>query len=408
MSRKSPRNPTALALLLTVSLPVQADLWSEPSPWRGEALLEGRDFEYNTEAFLHRLSYRHLEGRPLGGEDGARGTAGSVRGDELFVDIAFQKHLYFDDDRHFVFVRLQRFEDFDGRFDRQLVGFGRRLGSNWRLALAGDVQGDKSEIDLQVEATWQPDDHQILRLVYMRPEHFYNDKGSDGRYRRKPQSLFAHYRHDSPAGVRAEVALNYSLRATLDSESLGVEASGRQWRLMAQGSLPAGEARLGARLEMEHSDRDFDWLSAPGPGSDSFQRRMTAVEASIMFPQRRWSPQLGARYLRFEEDGWFGTAQHTTGEIDRREPLAFGSLTFDTGERHHLSPTVYVSRVDNYRRHDRNPARNKDEQEWVGKLALPWRYTVDQRSGAVLTINPTVHLHRGAFGGGNMQLHWPL
>ncbi len=385
-----------------------ADLWTEPSPWRSEALIEGRDFDYNNEAFLQRFSFRHLSGAPLSGDDGARGTVGSVTGDEFFVDVGFQKHLHFDDDRHHVVLRLQRFEDFDNRFDRQIVGIGRRLGRDWSVTLAGDVQGNKADIDLQLEARWQPDDRRLLRLAYIRPEHFFNDKGSGGRYTTQPQTLFAHYRHQGEGGWRVEGAVNYSPEAKLDDEILQVLASGDQLRLMLSGEVPAGPLQLGARLELEHTDRNYDWAAPPVPDADRFERRMHAIEVWGELSEQRWSPRLGLRYFRFEEEGWFGTEAGTTGEIDRTEPLLYASVTVNTGERHQWQPTLYVSRVEHFRQFDQQPGRFRDEEEWLGKLAVPWRYTVDRASGAVLTVNPTFRLHRAAFGGGNVQLHWPL
>lgn len=400
---------TILGGAVCLSSPAAADLWTEPQPLRREALMEGRDYTYGSESFLHRFSYRHLSERPFSDEDGVRGTAGSVSGDELFVDIHGQKTLHFDDNRHYVFLRMQRFEDFDGRYDRQIVGVGRRFGESWRLALAGDVRSDKAESDIQLEARWRPDDNRMLRMTYIAPEYFYNSKGDgSGEYKRRAHTLFVHYRHHSPAGWRGEVAVNYSPEARFQDDRQGVLASGDQLRLMVRGSVPVGQFRVGARLELERTDRDFEWQQVPAAGADDFRRRMHGATLYLAMPGQRWSPEVGVRHFRLREDGWFGTELATVGQVRRNEPMAYASVTLDTGERHQWQPTVYVSNVEARRRFDQRPRDNRDREQWLGKLSLPWRYTVDQQSGAQLTVNLSMHLHEFAFGGGNVQLHWPF
>jgi len=143
---------------------------------------------------------------------------------------------------------MQRFEDFDGRFDRQIVGIERRLGTDWRVALAGDIQGSKAESDVQIEASW------------------------------------AH----------------------------------------------------------------------------------------------------------------------------RDEHLGCAGMHLRTGARHHWEPTLYFGHVDADRQFEQLTGEGRQESEWVGKLALPWRYVVDEEANALLTVNLTIRLHDARFGGGNIQLHWPL
>ncbi|MFU8814387.1 MAG: hypothetical protein ACNA7W_03515 [Pseudomonadales bacterium] len=189
-----------------------ADVWTEPSPWCREALLDGRDFNYSREAFLHRESYRHRSDEPTTDADGVRGTAGSVSGDELYTDIHLQKTFWADNERLGFFVRMQRFEDFDGRFDRQIVGVQAQLGSAWQVALAGDVKGSKAETDVQLEARWQPDDHRLLRLVYVAPELFFNDKDGVGEYDKQPHTVFLHYRHRFGGGSIAELVCRVRAR----------------------------------------------------------------------------------------------------------------------------------------------------------------------------------------------------
>lgn len=391
-----------------------ADLWTEPDPQRSEALLDGRDFTYGTLAFLHRLSYRHLSDAPPTDRDGVRGTAGSVSGDELFVDIHLQKTLEFDDGRHGVFLRMQRFEDFDGRFDRQIVGIQRRLGDHWTLALAGDVKGSKADTDVQLEARWRPDDERMLRFMYIRPELFFNDKGgTTAEYTREPATWFVHYRQASPDGAALEIAANLSPRARLEIPDQQLTASGRQTRVMVRGHTPLGafgrdDLVAGTRAEFENSRRSFDWAEAPTPAADAFRRRMYSGEVFVALAERRLAARAGYRWLRLREDGWFGNALATSGFTRRDEHTIYASARIPSGARHHFEPAIYLSRIDQQRRFDLRPTEDRDRSQWASKLALPWRYTVSEADGAVLTINLTARLHTMTFGGGNVQLHWPL
>ena len=91
----------------------------------------------------------------------------------------------------------------------------------------------------------------------------------------------------------------------------------------------------------------------------------------------------------------------------RKEPMGFAGMHLDTGERSTLAPTVYISRA----RVDQDAVGDwaaRDEDAWIGKLSLPWHLTVDAATGAVVTVSPSFRLHRFAFGGGNVQFHWPL
>jgi hypothetical protein len=422
-TRSFPRRPapgrnsrrTLLLLCLAGAGPTAADVWTEPNPFRREALIEGRDFTYNREAFLQRLSYRHRSRLPTTDRDGVRGTGGSVTGDQLYLDIHAQKTLRFDDGRHGVVLRMQRFEDFDGRFDRQIVGFQRRLGSHWRVALAGDVQGSKGESDVQLEAGWQHDGERLLRLVYVRPELFLNDKGdSSVSFRKEPQTLFLHYRQAAGEGGFAEIAVNHSPEAVVVDQSAGLEAAGGSTRAMAQLRwpttlpLPGRDAALGLRMELEDANRKFDWDAPPAAGADEFRRRMRSVDLALELSGLRWAPTIGYHGFRLEEDGWFGTARATTGEVRRTEHLGYAGLRLQTGARHRWEPTLLFGHVDASRRFDQLLGENRDESEWVGKLAVPWRYLVDEEANAVLSVNLTLRLHEARFGGGNIQLHWPL
>ncbi|WP_029891463.1 hypothetical protein [Polycyclovorans algicola] len=395
------------------SVPATADIWTEPNPVRREALVEGRRFDYNTESFLHRLSFGQLSRTPYSDEDGLSGTVGSTRSDEFYVDMFLHKRLVSDDGRHVAFIRMQRSEDFDGRFDRQIVGYGHHLG-DWRLAIAGDVRGDKAEIDVQYELQWQPDPQSRVRLALIQPDAFFNDKeGADGEYTKSPNSFFAHARFGDPEGWALESALTYSPPSQFNDQVLGVEARGDQVRAMLQVDMPVvAGLRPTARVEVDNANREFAFSDRVAPEADTFQRRMQSLRLMFEHRQARLRPVCGVHHLRLRERGWFGDARGTSGLESRDELLGFAGIRQRLSERWTVEPTVYAGRAraiqDQMLAVGDGDVPQRDDNDLHGKLALPFRYVLDEARGGVLTLNPTLRLHRAAFGGGNVQVHWPF
>ena len=94
------------------------------------------------------------------------------------------------------------------------------------------------------------------------------------------------------------------------------------------------------------------------------------------------------------------------GTVSRREPTIYADLTLPLSARTSLSPGLYLSKPDideDYLRH-----RDRRANEFTSKLALPFKTILSEEDGAILTLNPTFHLHQFGFGGGNLQLHWPM
>ena len=397
----------SILLFAPVATTMAESTWSDPHPMRLESITEGRLFTYNPESFLHRFSYRNLSDEPRPGQDGLWGTGGSVTGDQLYVEINGQKTFRFDNERYAVIARMQRREDFDGRFDRQLVGVSRRFGSSWEAAFVADITGDKGLVDFQLEAGWRPDATRELRLALIQPDRLYNNKSnSNNKYHKAPTTAFLHYRQELAGHAGFEVAVNATPRARYEDRAVGYTVDAEQLRLMGNGQLPlAADWYGGARLELENTRRD---LSGPAvPGGD-FRRKSRHVTVSASAPERSLNPSVGLRYFRLDESGWFGTGLAVSGRNQREEIGAFASMTWRSGDQHWFEPAVFLGHVDLDRRFLESPERDRQSSEVVGKLILPWRYVVHQESGAVVTLNPTFRLHRFAFGGGNIQLHWPL
>lgn len=388
--------------------------WADVHPHRLDALVEGRDFYYGSEDFVSRSTFQSLSERPRPGEDGLHGTGGSVSGDELFLDIALQKTMMGTNTRYGVIARMQRREDFDGRFDRQLIGLLRRLGEDWDVAFLSDLSGDKAQIDFQYEANWRPRDDQFLRLAFVQTDNLYNAKtdDDDNKYRRTPTTWFAHYRHplDASTGSRAyvETAFNYSPRASFEDRAAGELIEGTQLRAMAAARLPlTTDWQAGARVEAEHTDRDVSSLTDGSQPRPDFERRMYRYGAWVTAPRWRGTPKIGMELLRIDEDGWFGR-NLATGEHRRREVTLFVAGKALMRERSHFAPILSLTQVDYVRDFVQRPDKFRDEHEWMVSLAAPWRYEMDEKRGAIITVNPTFRLHPFNFGGGNIQVHWPL
>lgn len=406
-----------VAMLALLPLLAPADIWTEPAPMRRDVLLEGRSFNYNSESFLHRLSFRQLSERPWSDADGLSGTAGSSRSDELYLDMFLQKTLRADDGRNEAFVRMQRSEDFDGRFDRQILGFGHHVG-DYRLAIAGDVRGDKSATDVQFEAQWQPDDERVARLALILPDAYFNDKTPrDAEYLTRPFSYFAHTRIggslQGKPGWGFQGAMTYSPPARIIDRELGIDASGNRTRAMAEITLPAlGALRPRIRIEGERSSRSFSFTRSDVPEDDFFRRRMHSVRVMATHTAAHLTPSFGLYHLRLHESGWFGDNLAVSGRESRDELIGFIGIRQQLGDRWFWEPTLYAGHSSIIQEQVADTLSgdtiNNDDDEWQGKVALPLRYTLDEANGGVLTINPTFRLHRAAFGGGNIQLHWPF
>jgi hypothetical protein len=392
-------------LLLSGSGTAMADVWSEPHPFRREALIDGRAFEYDSRSFINRLSYQKVFTRPAD-QDGMFGTAGSVSSTELYLDIAMQKTLRFDDEHHAIRVNYRRAEDFDGYFDRQKVGYGLNI-ADWRLGVSGDVRADKAETDVYWELDWAPSATTLWRVNMILPDAFLNQKGqADDEYIGSAYSGFVEWRQEL-AGWQWQAVLNATPSiAVLDGEA-NLRAEGEQQRAML--ALSFGQ-RLKAKLrgEAERTDRDFVFDPDGVADEKTFRRRMHAYTASLQLSDRLLTPTLGLYYLDLEEDGWLGLEQALTARIRHQESYGFFILHHALSERWQWQPTVYLGHSEALREYQEDPDRDGQTNRFQGKLVLPFSYLASADNGGYLTISPSFYLHKSAFGGGNIQLHWPF
>ena len=385
--------------------------WRDPHPQRLDGFVDGREFRYNAESFLHRFSYRQLSPGPLVGQDGLYGSGGSITGDQLYLEANLQKTLYFDNGIYGVIGRMVRREDFDGRFDRQMIGVVRRFGDAWEGRFVADVTGDKGRVDFQAEVDWNPNERHSLRTAIVMTDQLYNSKSdSDNRYSQTPMTVFGHYRWSSGDYV-ADLALNISPKARYLDQAVNLDVSSEQLRVAASFSAPLTEQlRTGLDVKVERTDRTYRELLAPVdlPTNQPFKRRTQQVTWSLESHAnpRRWHG--GVTYFRFRENGWFGQEFATSGHEWRDEAYVFAGARMGIQESSWWEPTVYAGHADMDRRWSQRPEHNRLEDRWMVKLSTAWRYVVNRQNGAVLTLNPTFRLHSLSFGGGNIQLHWPL
>ncbi|TVR42277.1 MAG: hypothetical protein EA402_11965 [Planctomycetota bacterium] len=410
-----------LLLLLTPLLlweSLAAMEWDHPEPFRRERLL-GRDFDYNAESFINRLSFEpqpFLYQRQQRQVDrGIDGTAGSTRGAELYVRSALRLRA---DTREplFIFAEHHRREDDDGRYDSFLIGGGWRFG-DMEVSLAGDVQAAKENVDLQLRFDYRPEDGSSrLTLTLIAVDQPFNEKQDGGLYETSPYTvhLFAEQYLFHDLWLQAFAAVNTPMRL-----EQGIE---EDWYILSDdqqvsGGLgmswqPAGSWRAQWALSGRYGTR-HTWASADAP--------------SIGLPPqqrlRRWQGQFVAELIYSCQDtrqqSWLGWRSLLWHEYDRRPPGVEGGSE-QTREEHTL---IIGHRRPLYRRFDlavttflayhevildRDDDDDKRDYGFYGKLAPVIEYRLRRDAGGVVSLSPNFRLHRAAFGGGNIQLSVPF
>lgn len=408
--RWPPRWWPLLALLMQDWAWAFSDSWSTPHPWRREALLDGRPFEYDEKSFLQRFSFRQLSEQPAPDAEGVRGTVGSLTSRQALSEIRFRKRFPFDGSERAFHLAMQRGEDFDGYYDRQLVGFSQTLTPHWTATIRGDVAGDKAESDVYFQTRWQAGPDRLIEAAAILPDAYFNDKTPQSiEYEQRPWTFFARARMPLAAGITAEVSANHSPRAVVnDQRRTGLRAGGRSTRAAASLTWRASHWRSRFTARGEHTERDFVFSGSGTPATSNFRRIYHHLGMTLTRSSHPLEPTLGLQHFYLDEEGFFGTATNTQGQLHHNEPLVHANIRVDTGEGHHVRPELLISRPDLQQTVDSDRWRDRDTREWRGKLNLPWRYEVNREDGAILTIAPSLELHDPGFGGGNVQLHWPL
>lgn len=380
----------------------------EPQPFRLERVLEGRTFDYNAESFIHRASFaprQPILDLPVT-PDHIAGTAGSTRSDELFMDVSTQLSVTLDPPFFFRHA-FRRTEDFDGWYDRNLIGLGVNATPDLAFLVLADVFQDKGRTDLQPEIAWDPGDGNQIRLAVVFTDLLYNTKQAVGTQEDKPVTGFASGRLVLPGGHSVAGYWNETPRVRLRMDSVGYADTGRdvgiEWRM-----------RMHDGIEM-HGLAEGGWMerkaSADLPDREPVDEKMERTYFRARFgvdlaPWRGHRPFLAMQYLRLEETGDVLALQERLA--CRREWMGVVGTCFAVADAVSFQPTLFVNHVHG---HDlpRDAEEGKARVNGVqGKIALPVDWAPQGEAGARLTVNPTFRLHRAAFGGGNVQLRIPL
>lgn len=399
----------ALGLSAVVVAHHAAADWREPQPFRRDAV-EGRQFDYNAESFLHRFTFEPAPGlrpgaRPV--SDGIYGTAGSTRSDELYTRQEIQLTADFDGPAYFRY-RYRRFEDFDGRYDSNLIGVGSELGrgSGITATLYGDVEGAKENVDLHGELAWDSGDGHHLRAVIVAPDFIFNDKQGDAEYGRYP---FTYY---LAGGYRLGDALLYGFANYNDNTRLHdhVEDFTYHYQQARAGlgvEVPFADAwEIGLEVEGLYTTRELNDRGGDVHPEQRLRRRHNQVTAELRHDFSAdtaiWG---GVRYFRLVERERRPDDGTRVDRQDRLERMTYIGVTRRLSERLQFAPGVFVNHADIRERED---GERDDERGYYAKLTLPLQVTVNQSTGGYISVNPTARLHRAAFGGGNVQVYLPF
>ncbi|WP_417530058.1 hypothetical protein [Marinobacter lipolyticus] len=381
-----------------------------PQPWRQDAVVQGRDETYNTERFLHELTFDHLQTPPAATDNGIRGTGGSVSSRRLYLDFRFRNDFGFNHDRQGFLLDIQRGEDLDGAYQRQLVGFRHNLTDRTELWIQGDVFSDKSESDVYFSARRYLNGNSWIHGSWILPDTYFNDKtDTDDEFIRKPQSFFLqwHQAHEAThptLGTTASLTVSPTSEFLSRTENLQVENESLKAALTHRFRQQSWHWHF--EISGERTRRQYRLFGVDESASSAFSRDQIKLATRVTDTGRRYHPYLGLYYLDLDEEGYFGRALDDVGFTRRREPTIYGGLSLPLSARTTLTPGLYLSLPDIRQTFAEN--RDRRHHSFTGKLALPFKTIISERDHAILTLNPTFYLHKFGFGGGNLQLHWPM
>lgn len=392
------------ALLLPATL--AAELNHLPQPWRQDAVVLGAEEAADVERYLHELSFGHNQPAPSAMGNGIRGTGGSVGSQRLYLDFRFRQDFGFNQDRQGFLLDIQRSEDFDGSYDRQLVGFRHQLTDATEVWLQGDVFADKSRSDVYLSGRHTLDNESWFHGSWILPDLYFNDKTrSDDAFVDPAQSFFLQWHRPArqqQSGTTASVT--YSPPSTFNSrgEGLVVESETVRGALSHQHRRDHWQLRMA--LSGEHTRRryELDELADSLPT----RRDHIRIEAEAVYGNHRLRPGIGLHYFYLREQGYTGRNLDEIADIHRKEPILSGRFRLPLAQAVTLRPAVYLSAANINQSYSESDDDN--HRGFTGKLALPFEILLSQQDNAVLTLAPTFYLHKAAFGGGNLQLHWPM
>lgn len=394
------------AVLLPTGLTAGTQLNHLPQPWRQAAVVQGAEETADVERYLHELTFEHSRSAPSAIENGIRGAAGSVGSRRLYLDFRYRQDFGFNDNRHGFLLDVQRSEDFDGTYDRQLVGFRHQLTAATELWLQGDVFADKSRSDVYLSARHTLDNGSWIHGSWIFPDLYFNAKtrSNDG-FVDPAQSLFLQWHRpgdDAPEGTTASIT--YSPPSTFDSREENLIVDNESVKAAISHRQQWGQWQLRGALSGEYTRRSYDLDEQAD--SIATRRNHLRVEAEAVYRSHRLQPGVGLHYFYLREDGYTGRNLNELVDLRRREPTLSGQISLPLASAVTLRPEVYLSLADINQFYSESD--DESHRGFIGKLALPFEVVLSRKDNAILTLSPTLYLHKPAFGGGNLQLHWPM
>lgn len=382
----------------------------DPEPFRARDAVTGRDFVLTETAFLHRYSFRFhapLERAWRGDPQGFRASVGSVRSDDFYVFQELRKRFVLAESFFFEF-RHKRDEDFDGRYQRTLTGFGWDAGNGWSAALLGDFVGNKEDVDANLEVMWRDGARRRVRVAVVAVDPALNRKSSDLRYEQQPWTAFGEVFWDVPETARLQAWVNWNAPTELSLEddglsfayretSFGTDLSldlARDWRLCLDAAGATGEKDWRPRAQSLYREHQFT--------RDFFE---AGIDVQWTAPGGRlfWT---GARYVYLTEDDRWVEDPFLDADLRRREKIWHAGAAWWIGKAWQVQPAVYVDWLDNVRRFPENGPDADHDSVTIGKLALPFaRYFANR---AVLTLNQTIRLDALRSGGTHVSFMLPF
>ncbi|MEP3164825.1 MAG: hypothetical protein ABJO43_07090, partial [Marinobacter sp.] len=256
------RSNVKIAIVVAALMPatLTAELNHLPQPWRQEAVVLGADTTPSAERYLHELSFAHSQPAPSAIGNGIRGTGGSVGSRRLYLDFRFRQDYGFNEDRQGFLLDIQRSEDFDGTYERQLIGFRHQLTKATEVWLQGDVFADKSRSDVYLSGRHTFDDGAWLHASWILPDLYFNDKtSSDDAFVEPAQSYFLQWHR--PAGQHQHssttASVTYSPPSTFDSRSEGLVVENETLRGALSHHHRLGHWGFRFALSGEHTRRHY-------------------------------------------------------------------------------------------------------------------------------------------------------
>lgn len=408
--REQPTRSTLKALLISATLlpttSAATDLNHLPQPWRQQAVVPGPEEIPDVERYLHELTFEYHQPAPSAIGNGIRGTGGSVGSRRLYLDFRFRQDFGFNENQQGFLLDIQRSEDFDGSYDRQLVGFRHQLTEATEVWLQGDVFADKSRSDVYLSGRHTFDDESWLHGSWILPDLYFNEKTvSDDAFVDPAQSFFVQwYQPGKQPQSGTTASITYSPPSTFNSreESLVVENETVRGALTHQ--RRSGHWNLRMTLSGEYTRRDYslDELADNIPTSRDHIR----VETTATYSNHRLRPGIGLHYFYLRELGYTGRGLDEIADVRRREPTLSGRFRLPLTPAVTLTPAIYLSVPDIEQSYSRSD--DEDHHGFTGKFSLPFEILLSREENAILTLAPTFYLHKAAFGGGNLQLLWPM